>query len=51
MLSIYASALKIATRQNPIGATDAPNNKQNDKWLPEGHWWLRRDSYVNPKAR
>ncbi len=44
MLSIYASAIKIATGQGARPVDPAPRiSAPAQKWLPKGHWWLRAE--------
>ncbi len=43
MLDIYARSFMTATRINPAVQLDARSKpKPKRRWLPKGHWWLRR---------
>ena len=49
MLNIYAQAFMTATRTNTTLVRDAQPepNPVKRRWLPKGHWFVQRESYVD----
>lgn len=48
MLNIYARSFMTATRTGPTKVYDVPATpRAKRRWLPEGHWWLRRSRCVD----
>lgn len=51
MLGIYARSFMTATRTDTAMPAQPGTGTQirERRWLPEGHWWLRRDRKQDPK--
>lgn len=48
MLNIYAHSIMTAARTETTKLYDVPPKATaKRRWLPEGHWWLRRSRGVD----
>lgn len=48
MLSIYANAIRVATRLEPAQNPKTPAKVADRKrWLPKGHWWLHPERSID----
>lgn len=52
MINIYARSFMTATRTGCVRMTDVPpaqTPRNRRRWLPEGHWWLKKTRCKDPR--